>query len=212
MVRLVMRPARHEADKSKTADVLHLLRVPGCHGQQDTVRQRLGLGAPPVEMHLVNLVSLSRDHSLYRFNRPPSSGNSYFDAPMCHERTLRQPELSLRQRPWVDREHAFRRKKLSDVATIFHGVRSAILKTIQPLKETAMLKASLLAAFIAATALSPTYAASQNLCNDAHMKQMDEMIAKMTDAAKKKEATMHLDMSKAEMKKGRYGGVHETHE
>jgi hypothetical protein len=34
------------------------------------------------------------------------------------------------------------------------------------------------------------------------MKQMDEMIAKMTDAEKKKEATMHLDMSKAEMKKG----------
>jgi hypothetical protein len=34
------------------------------------------------------------------------------------------------------------------------------------------------------------------------MKQMDGMIAKMTDAAKKKEATMHLDMSKAEMKKG----------
>ena len=28
------------------------------------------------------------------------------------------------------------------------------------------------------------------------------MIAKMTDASKKKEATMHLDMSKAEMKKG----------
>ena len=65
-----------------------------------------------------------------------------------------------------------------------------------------MLKASLLAAFIAVTALSPTYAASQNLCNDAHMKQMDEMIAKMTDAAKQKEATTHLDMSKAEMKKG----------
>ena len=34
------------------------------------------------------------------------------------------------------------------------------------------------------------------------MKQMDELIAKMTDASKKKEATMHLDMSKAEMKKG----------
>ena len=46
----------------------------------------------------------------------------------------------------------------------------------------------------------PAYAA--DLCNDAHMKQMDDMIAKMTDAAKKKEATMHLDMSKAEMKKG----------
>ena len=35
-----------------------------------------------------------------------------------------------------------------------------------------------------------------------YIKQMDEMIAKMTDAAKQKEATMHLDMSKAEMKKG----------
>jgi hypothetical protein len=55
-----------------------------------------------------------------------------------------------------------------------------------------MLKASLLAAFIGAMALSPAYAADENLCNDAHMKQMDEMIAKMTDAAK----------SKAEMKKG----------
>ena len=50
--------------------------------------------------------------------------------------------------------------------------------------------------------LSATSAGSQDLCNDAHMKQMDEMIAKMTDATKKKEATMHLDMSKAEMKKG----------
>lgn len=48
----------------------------------------------------------------------------------------------------------------------------------------------------------PWICRSQDLCNDAHMKQMDEMIAKMTDAAKKKEATMHLDMSKAEMKKG----------
>ena len=65
-----------------------------------------------------------------------------------------------------------------------------------------MFKAPLLAAFIAVTALSATPAASQDLCNDAHMKQMDEMIAKMTDAEKKKEATMHLDMSKAEMKKG----------
>ena len=34
------------------------------------------------------------------------------------------------------------------------------------------------------------------------MKQMDGMIAKMTDAAKKKEATTALDMSKAAMKKG----------
>lgn len=65
-----------------------------------------------------------------------------------------------------------------------------------------MLKAFLLAAFVAGAALSPASAADQDLCNDAHMKQMDEMIAKMTDAAKQKEATTHLDMSKAEMKKG----------
>ena len=64
-----------------------------------------------------------------------------------------------------------------------------------------MLKTLLAAAFLAIMVLSPAYAA-EDLCNDAHMKQMDEMIAKMTDAAKKKEATMHLDMSKAEMKKG----------
>src|SRR6266511_1209437 len=80
MVRLMMRATRHEADNAKTADVLHLLRVAGCHGQQDTVRQRLGLGAPAVEMRLVNLVSLSRDHALYRFDRSPRSGNGYFDA------------------------------------------------------------------------------------------------------------------------------------
>jgi hypothetical protein len=65
-----------------------------------------------------------------------------------------------------------------------------------------MLKATLIAAFIAVTALSTVSAGSQDMCNDAHMKQMDEMVAKMTDVAKKKEATMHLDMSKAEMKKG----------
>ena len=38
------------------------------------------------------------------------------------------------------------------------------------------------------------------------MRQMDGMIAKMTDAAKKKEATMHLDKSKAKMKKGDEAG------
>jgi len=65
-----------------------------------------------------------------------------------------------------------------------------------------MLKVTLVAAFIAIVALSPASAGSQDLCNDAHMQQMDEMIAKMTDAEKQKEATMHLDMSKAEMKKG----------
>jgi hypothetical protein len=64
-----------------------------------------------------------------------------------------------------------------------------------------MFKTSLLAAFLATLAMPPAYAA-QDLCNDAHMKQMDDMIAKMTDATKKKEATTALDMSKAAMKKG----------
>jgi hypothetical protein len=64
-----------------------------------------------------------------------------------------------------------------------------------------MFKTSLVTAFLALMALSPAYAAP-DLCNDAHMKQMDDMIAKMTDAAKQKEATTHLDMSKAAMKKG----------
>ena len=52
--------------------------------------------------------------------------------------------------------------------------------------------------------LSPAYAAGE--CTEAHMRQMDGMIAKMTDAAKKKEATTHLDMSKAEMRKGDEAG------
>ena len=64
-----------------------------------------------------------------------------------------------------------------------------------------MLKASLIAAFIAFT-LSPAFAASQDLCNDAHMKQMDEIDRQDDRRRQKKEATMHLDMSKAEMKKG----------
>ena len=63
-----------------------------------------------------------------------------------------------------------------------------------------MFKTSLLVAFLALMAFCPVYAA--DLCNDAHMKQMDDMIGKMTDATKQKEATMHLDMSKAAMKKG----------
>jgi hypothetical protein len=35
---------------------------------------------------------------------------------------------------------------------------------------------------------------------------MDKMIAEMSDATAKKQATMHLDMSKAEMKKGNEAG------
>ena len=71
-------------------------------------------------------------------------------------------------------------------------------------KEEVMLKMLPLAALVAAISLSPAYAAGE--CTEAHMKQMDGMIAKMTDAAKKKEATMHLDVSKAEMKKGNEAG------
>ena len=67
-----------------------------------------------------------------------------------------------------------------------------------------MLKTSLVAAFLAIIPFSPAYAA--DLCNDAHMKQMDDMIAKMTDAAMQKQATAALDMSKAAMKKGDKAG------
>lgn len=68
-----------------------------------------------------------------------------------------------------------------------------------------MVKTSLAAAFIIVMGLSYAYAA-QDLCNDAHMKQMDQMIAKMTDAAKQKEATAALDQSKAAMKAGDTAG------
>ena len=58
MVPLVMRPAHHEADEAEAADMLHLLRVAGCDGQQNAVRQRLGLGAPAIKMALFNLLSM----------------------------------------------------------------------------------------------------------------------------------------------------------
>ena len=62
------------------------------------------------------------------------------------------------------------------------------------------------ATFVTAFAFSNALAGAQDLCNDAHMKKMDDMIAKMTDATKKKQATTHLDMSKAAMKKGDQAG------
>ena len=62
-----------------------------------------------------------------------------------------------------------------------------------------MSKTPLVAVFLA-MAFSPAFA--QDLCNDEHMKQMDAMIAKMTDPAKQKEATAALDQSKAAMKAG----------
>ena len=78
-----------------------------------------------------------------------------------------------------------------------------------------MVKALLMAACTAALVLSPAFAGASKECTDEHMKQMDSMIAKMADAAKKKEAISHLDMSKAAMKKGDTAGcmkhMQETH-
>ncbi len=63
-----------------------------------------------------------------------------------------------------------------------------------------MLKTSVFTIALAIISLSPANA--QDLCNDAHMKQMDEMIADMSDASKQKEATAALDKSKAAMEQG----------
>ena len=68
-----------------------------------------------------------------------------------------------------------------------------------------MLKAPVIAAFVAVMACIPAYAQDttdkgKEWCTDAHMKQMDDDIAKMTDAAKQKEAKNHLTMSKDAMK------------
>ena len=68
-----------------------------------------------------------------------------------------------------------------------------------------MFKVLPVAAFVAFMSLSPAYAAGE--CTP--RAQMDKMIAEMTDEAAKKEATMHLDMSKAEMKKGNEAGCME---
>lgn len=63
-----------------------------------------------------------------------------------------------------------------------------------------MLRQVLLATVVPLTVLGSAQA--QDLCNDAHMKQMDQMIADMTDAEKQKEAIAALDQSKAAMEKG----------
>jgi len=61
---------------------------------------------------------------------------------------------------------------------------------------------SLIAALIGFAALAPAYGQEDKAkawCTDAHMQQMDESIAKMTDAEKQKEAQSHLAMSKEAM-------------
>jgi hypothetical protein len=61
------------------------------------------------------------------------------------------------------------------------------------------------AAVLALLSLSLAYAGTDE-CTDAHMQKMDQMIAEMTDEAKQKEATTHLDQSKAAMKAGDMDG------
>jgi hypothetical protein len=63
-----------------------------------------------------------------------------------------------------------------------------------------MFKTAIAIAIVTAALAAPASAA--DLCNAAHMKQMDNMIAGMKDAAKQKEATAALDQSKAAMKAG----------
>jgi hypothetical protein len=66
-----------------------------------------------------------------------------------------------------------------------------------------MIRALALAAFVAAIACVPAVAQedkAKEWCTDAHMQQMDDDIAKITDAAKQKEAKSHLAMSKDAMK------------
>ena len=65
-----------------------------------------------------------------------------------------------------------------------------------------MKQAISIATLLTMMALAPAYSAAPKECTDAHMQLMDSMIAKMTDASKKTEATAALDMSKAAMKKG----------
>ena len=57
-----------------------------------------------------------------------------------------------------------------------------------------MFKASIVTAFLAVMAFSPAYAA-QDLCNDAHMKKMHDMIAKMTDASRAGIASNYAPMA-----------------
>ncbi|MET0689275.1 MAG: hypothetical protein ABWY38_08770 [Methyloceanibacter sp.] len=64
-----------------------------------------------------------------------------------------------------------------------------------------MLKTSVAAVCLGLLAISTAHA-DQHLCTDAHMAQMDSMIAKMTDADKQKAANAALDQSKAAMKVG----------
>jgi hypothetical protein len=70
-----------------------------------------------------------------------------------------------------------------------------------------MSRLSLFAAVLVTLAIAPAYAQdNKDWCTDAHMKQMDQQVGQMTDAAKKKEASMHLQQSKDAMAKGDTAG------
>ena len=67
-----------------------------------------------------------------------------------------------------------------------------------------MLIARVLAAFVAVAACVPAYAQDatdkgKQWCTEAHMKQMDDSIAKMTDPSAQKDAKKHLAASKSAM-------------
>ena len=71
-----------------------------------------------------------------------------------------------------------------------------------------MFKTSLMAASMAVLVLSPVFGGTQE-CTEAHMKQMDSMIAKMTDAAKKRRRSYrHVQGCNEE---GRHGGMHKAY-
>jgi hypothetical protein len=81
------------------------------------------------------------------------------------------------------------------------------------------MKRIVVAAFVAMASL-PAYAQDtttkgKQWCTDAHMKQMESSIAKMTDAAMQKEAKAHLTASKDAMKANDTAGcvkhMEETH-
>lgn len=70
-----------------------------------------------------------------------------------------------------------------------------------------MFRMTAIAAAVAILACAPAFGQdNKEWCTDAHMKQMDQKIGQMTDAAKKKEATTHLQQSKDAMKKGDTAG------
>lgn len=82
-----------------------------------------------------------------------------------------------------------------------------------------MLRIALASAVIGLAALSPAYGQDDKAkawCNDAHMQQMEDSIAKMADADAQKEAESRLALSKEAMENGDMDGCVEhmaaTHE